>query len=340
MKLVNLGSRVALVAVLVLGALGCASSSSVAPPTSSSMTSSAMPVAPVGPLGVFSGTERPDLVDDFERWLGHRVGYALDYLGAAAAGADPWAGIDDPSQRCAAWARDRRHLVLSVAILPSGRQRLGAGAKGDYDAHWDKFGAGMVSAGCADATLRLGWEFNGLFYPWAAGGQEAAYAAYWRRIVERLRAVPGSSFAFDWSVLAGNANADVEAAYPGDDVVDIISLDAYDTSQLRTPDDRWEDQLDRPYGLRWHEQFAARHRKRLAFSEWGVVVRPNDSLGGGDAPAYIEHMIDWIRSHDVAYAIYFDVDARDAAHRLSKGRFPQAAAAFRRRAVELAGSAV
>ena len=340
MKLVNLASRVAVITVLGMAELGCTSSPSVAPTPTSLPAAPTTTPAPTGPLGVFSGTDRPDLVDDFERWLGHRVGYALDYLGAAAVSSDPWAGIDDPSQRCVAWARDRRHLVLSVAILPNARQHLAAGASGEYDAHWGKFGAGLVAAGCADATLRLGWEFNGRFYAWAASGQEAAFAAYWRRIVERLRSVPGQRFTFDWSVLAGNANADVEAAYPGDDVVDIISLDAYDTSQMQAPDDRWQDQLDRPYGLRWHEQFASRHRKRLAFSEWGVVVRPNDALGGGDAPDYIEHMIDWIRSHDVAYAIYFDVDARDAAHRISADRFPHAAAAFRKRAVELAGSAV
>ncbi len=42
----------------------------------------------------------------------------------------------------------------------------------------------MVSKGCTDTTLRLGWEFNGTFFPWAAGGKEASFAAYWREIVD------------------------------------------------------------------------------------------------------------------------------------------------------------
>ena len=171
-------------------------------------------------------------------------------------------------------------------------------------------------------------------------GNQAAFVAYWRRIVERIRAVDGQAFRFDWSVLGGNTNADVEAAYPGDDVVDIIGLDAYDTSESTEPEARWSDQLDRPYGLRWHAKFASDHGKVMSFPEWGVTVRPDDDLGGGDAPAYIASMIDWITSHDVVYAIYFDFDANDAAHRLSDGQFPRAAAILRERAAELAGAPV
>ena len=231
-------------------------------------------------------------------------------------------------------------LVLSVALLPTERQTLLEGARGSYDAHWRRFASSLVESGCGDAVLRLGWEFNGRFFPWAAGGHEADFVAYWRRVVETIRDVDGQAFRFDWSVLAGNANADVEAAYPGDDVVDIIGLDAYDTSELAEPEDRWNDQLDRPYGLRWHAQFASAHGKVMSFPEWGVTVRPGDDLGGGDAPAYVASMIDWITTHDVAYAIYFDFDAGDAAHRLSDGQFPRAGAVLRQRAAELSGAPV
>ena len=345
MKPINLVLCVGAALVLAVGLPGCATPANEArAPATSEPPPAVVPgtgseTDPV--LGVFRGTERPSEVDRFEGWLGRRVAYVLDYVGAAAPRAkDPWAGIDDPGDRCLRWGHHRQHLVLSVAILPNDRLTLRGGAAGDYDEHWLRFGRALVANGCADAVLRLGWEFNGRFYPWAAGGHEHDFAAYWRRIVANLRRVEGQEFTYEWSVLAGNANADAEAAYPGDEVVDFIGLDAYDTSRFSDPEDRWQDQLERTYGLRWHAQFAADHDKPLSFSEWGVVVRPGDDLGGGDAPLYIERMIDWIRAHDVAHAIYFDVDAGDAAHRISTSRFPKASAAFRRLAVVLAGAPV
>lgn len=341
MKLINLVLSLGAVGLLLGVLVGCASEPSDASGASSTTAVVGEPAPGAAILGVFRGTERPGEVAAFEAWIGRRVGFVLDYVGAAELGASkPWAGIDDPAERCQQWEGYRDQLVLSVAMLPTSQQTLRRGAAGEYDAHWRRFGRGLVANGCAGAVLRLGWEFNGRFYPWAAGGREAEFAAYWRRIVTTLRGVPGQSFTYEWSVLAGNANADVEAAYPGDDVVDLIGLDAYDTSTFTSPEERWADQLDRTYGLRWHAAFAASHRKRMAFSEWGVVVRPGDELGGGDAPLYIERMIDWIDRHDVAHAIYFDVDARDAAHRISNDRFPRASAVFRRRAVELAGAVV
>jgi beta-mannanase len=187
----------------------------------------------------------------------------------------------------------------------------------------------MVASGCGSSVLRLGWEFNGRFTAWAAGGHERQFASYWRRIVTVLRAVPGAHFRYDWSVLAGNANADVEAAWPGDAWVDYVGLDAYDTARSgHDPAGRWFEQVHRPNGLEWHARFASAHHKPLTFPEWGLSLRPHDDLGGGDDESYVRNMVRWIRQHDVAYAIYFDVDAVDAEHRLE--RFPVARATFRR----------
>ncbi|MGQ0434744.1 MAG: glycoside hydrolase family 26 protein [Microthrixaceae bacterium] len=341
MKSVNLAVALTAVGLLLVLTPACSTAAPDAPHTPTRASSPGRSAAREAVLGVFRGTERPIEVDRFEAWLGYRVGSVLDYVGVAEPGSgDPWLGIDRPGDRCRGWGHHRRHLVLSVAMLPSSEQTLRRGASGEYDDHWRSFGQELVANGCGAAVLRLGWEFNGRFFPWAAGGREVEFAAYWRRIVATLREVSGQSFTYEWGVLAGNANADVEAAYPGDDVVDLIGLDAYDTSALSVPEERWSDQLDRAYGLRWHATFAAAHEKRLAFSEWGLFVRPRDNLGGGDAPLYIERMIDWISTHDVAHAIYFDVDARDGTHRISTDRFPMASAVFRRRGVELAGPAV
>lgn len=289
------------------------------------------------PLGVYRGAGRLDRVQEFETWLGHEVRYVLDFVGRAPRGdKQPWQGIEDPSHRCAPWAGGRHELVLSVAMVPNDRFTLARGAAGDYDTHWRKFAKSMIESGCADAILRLGWEFNGRFFPWAAGGREQDFVRYWRRIVSILRSVPGQEFRYDWSVLAGGEGADVEAAYPGDDVVDFIGLDAYDTSRFTDEAERRSDQETRAYGLAWHADFADERGKPMSFPEWGLTVRRVDELGGGDSPSYIEAMLAWIADHNIAYALYFDFDAQDASHRISSARFPRSSKVFRESAGDLA----
>lgn len=285
-------------------------------------------------MGVFRGAQSPSSVAAFEAWAGRPVTYALGFYGK---GSGSFSQIDDPGAKCRVWAPTKYSLVLSTAILPSASYTLAAGANGDYNTHWKNFGQKLVDNGCADITLRLGWEFNGKFYDWAAGGKEADYAAYWRQIVTTLRGVPGQSFRFDWCPLAGNTNANVEAAYPGDAYVDIIGLDAYDTSSVHTSDlDRWNNQVNRTYGLKWQKDFATAHGKSISYPEWGLTVRPNDNLGGGDNPYYIQKMYDWMNAlpssggGSLAYQSYFEDDAVDGQHALMNGQFPNSAAVFKK----------
>ena len=287
-----------------------------------------------GTLGVFRGSGVPDQVAAYEKWLGKPVSYQIDFLPRAAANAtNPWAKVDNPGWWCSQWTKDKSaQLVLSATMLPNTNFTLAAGAKGSYNSHWQKFGSTMVSRGCANAIIRLGWEFNGKFYPWAAGGKEASFVAYWRQIVDTLRKVPGQAFRFDWNPLAGVNNANLEAAYPGDHYVDIIGLDAYDTSSVSpsNPSGRWANMLDQKYGLNWHANFARSHAKPMSFPEWGANVRPKDNLGGGDNPYYITKMWEWMKSHNFAYSAYFEVDANDGKHRLMNDQFPKASAEYRR----------
>lgn len=218
-------------------------------------------------------------------------------------------------------------------MLPNSKFTLAAGQRGDYNKHWKHFGEALVINGCADATIRLGWEFNIKSYPWAAGGKEAAFVGYWRQIVDTLRKVPNQHFLFNWCPLAGNINANVEAAWPGGRYVDAIGLDAYDTTTTQgvtDPRKRWENQLTRPYGLNWFEDFSRKTGKPMSFPEWGVTVRPTDTLGGGDNPYYITKMWEWIHSKGVAYSAYFEMDGPTASHRLMTTQFPKASAEYRR----------
>lgn len=293
-------------------------------------------------MGVFRGSGKPDQTAEYEKWLGRPVTYVLDFVGRQPEDSTtPWATIDNPGWTCGQWANTKYSLVLSAAMLPTNSQTLAAGAKGEYNSHWKKFGEVMVNRGCDDAILRLGWEFNGLFFPWSAAGgngQDKNYAAYWRQIVNTLRSVPGQSFKFDWCPLAGVDNqTNPENAYPGNEYVDIIGLDAYDTGVAGTTgEERWKAQKERVFGLNWHLAFAKKMNKPVSFPEWGITVPSGGkTYGGGDNPYYIQKMYEWMNAlpasggGSLTYHSYFEVDAHDGAHRLMLGQFPNSTAKFK-----------
>jgi hypothetical protein len=289
-------------------------------------------------MGVFRGaTSAP--IPDYEKWLGRPISYALTFVGGGSTDTSPWDYIDNPGWYCSQWASTKYTPIMSTTILPTGNLSLEAGARGDYNAHWKNFAQVLVDRGCADSVVRLGWEFNGGWYNWAAQGKEASYAEYWRQIVTSMRSVPGQQFKFDWCPNASSSTAvNIPLAYPGDNYVDIIGLDAYDQSYVHTSyADRWNDQLNYAYGIQWQKKFATEHGKQISFPEWGVVHRYDYvELSGEDNPYYIQKMYDWMNAlpasgpGSLAYHAYFEVDASDGAHRLMLGQFPNSAAMFKK----------
>jgi hypothetical protein len=277
-------------------------------------------------LGVYRGSAAPGQVSEFGAWLGRQPTMALDYLDPSS-----WSSLEDPSWWARAWAGSPYRVVYSVAIIPETGGTLQQGASGAYNPHFRRLAESLVRHGQATAVLRLGWEFNGDWTRWSARRDPAAFAAYWRQIVQTMRSVPGAGFEFDWCVSHGRAGI-AEAAYPGNAYVDYVGMDAYDTwwSEADRTDvaRRWQSMLEQPGGLHWHRDFARAHGKPMTYPEWGLWNRP-DGHGGGDNPFYVEKMVDWIAQNDVAYHMYFEVDAPDGAHRLLTGKFPRGAATFR-----------
>ena len=77
-------------------------------------------------------------------------------------------------------------------------------------------------------ALRFAHEFNATWYPW--GNNPNAMKAAWRHL-HRLFAQKGVSHAVDWVWCANNVSVDsyndITQYYPGDDVVDWLSIDGY-----------------------------------------------------------------------------------------------------------------
>jgi Glycosyl hydrolase family 26 len=321
----GLQGGISIAAAVVLGA---------ALTTISCSSASGKPAAALCPstVGVYVGPAAPQKVIAFERWSGHSVDCVLDFLAS-----DSWRDISTPSWWLTRWSadpeRDHHHLVLSVPLLPESGADMANGASGHYDHYFSELADLLVRTGFSDATIRLGWEFNGKSFPWAVhvdGGTDSPtnFVEYWRHVVQAMRAVTGSRFTFDWTVNNGKSDFPPELAYPGDDVVDVVSVDAYDQvwgaygSQVIDPAERWRSIASGLYGLDYWANFARLHRKPIGVPEWGVM---QGGHGLGDNPHYVEHMFNWMTNNHIVYQMYFDASNSI----ISSGAFPHAAEAYR-----------
>ena len=305
-------------------ALAAVSALSLAPGLQSGTAQAANPNAT---LGAYRGAGNPNGVAQFGSWIPSGVPYALDWVPG-----DNWGTIESPVWSVGAWKGKGYKMVFGVPIIPSTGGSLAQGATGAYNFHFQKLAQTLVAQGQPNAILRLGWEFSGGWYDWSVktSADAANFAAYWRQIVNTMRATaPGLKF--DWNPVWGYQPVSPELSYPGDSYVDYIGIDHYDCSWIadyKNPVARWDEFQNHKWGAKWHRDFAAAHGKPMTFPEWGVTIRP-DGHGGGDAPYFIEQMHKWISQNNVAYHLYFEYDAPDGKHRLMTGQFPLSAAKFK-----------
>src|SRR4051794_35913861 len=249
--------------------------------------------------------------------VGRDIDCALVYNDASP----DWAGWEnpwflhhpDPNLNWAHWATapgTSRQLIITQNLFPSSENNADwrdAGARGDYASHAVALARNLVAAGLGDAVIRLGHEANGTWYPDSIGSTDSDFArwvAFWRQTVLAMRSVPGANFRFDWCVNAAWRPIALSKFYPGDDVVDIVGIDAYD-SGVNPGLDRWSTIWSRTGGVRDVLTFATAHGKPLSIPEWGVGT-PDQSLAGGDDPAYVDGIAGVVRDNRVAYQAYFD----------------------------------
>ena len=266
-------------------------------------------------LGAHNGPGDVAAMNRFGSWLGRTPAYAVDYVDYRGG----WDAIANPIWVLDSWAPwvgavSGRRLVLGVAMLPeSARGQLAAGAAGAFDGHFATLARNMVNRGLGGSVVRLGWEANGNWFPWSAAPDPASWRTFFRRIVQTMRSVSGARFSFDWNPAssAAGTNLTFDAFYPGDDVVDVVGLDAYDLKWMdnsSSPEVRWDFTLNQFNGLRAHRSFASAHGKPVSFPEWGLYARGQANGGGGDNPYYVDRMADWFQSSNTAYQAYFNAD--------------------------------
>lgn len=289
------------------------------------------PRAEAAPAAVFvyegAGCTGRGKLPAFEAFLGRATDGVTDFLAFAS-----WDDLERSARWVVGcWKSTGKQLSLGVPMLPKDGSTLQAGAAGAYDARFAALGRAIVESGGADAFLRVGVEFNGDWFPWAAARDPAAFKTYFARIVKALRATAGARFRIVWNPNVGPLRFPADRAYPGDDVVDVIGLDVYNQVWApadREPSSRWTHVLEEPFGLAWVATFARQHGKPIALPEWGTGTRP-DGHGAGDDPLFVTRMAAWIAAHDLLFQSYWDYRAPDYDARLSDGHFPASARAFK-----------
>jgi hypothetical protein len=330
--------------------------------------------APAGPMGTVDitvstpgGTSTTSPADDFTYSTGATYppfGFVFGTAGYenAAAYGNPtvsvqeqyaaytsWASmVSSVQSNAAAWASYGSRLVLGVGIIPTGTSfpatgNLSGSTLTSLQSTATSIAQALVSANLGNAIIRLGWEFNGSWYPWAAQGNPGAYANAFQVWVTQMRAVAGADFQFEWcSIQAQGWN--IASAYPGDSYVDYIGSDPYDEDYTYTPNNTptqsaltWSNILGTSGSPAYTYDsldalvaFSAAHDKQVSLPEWGCWFR-TDGHGLGDDPGYIQDIYNFVTNpaDRVGYFNYFsDDEAGDGNHSLSDGSFPNALGRF------------
>jgi hypothetical protein len=289
---------------------------------------------------VGAGCDGSGRIAAFNTWAGKPVTRGSDGFSYTS-----WTNMVSEAQwAIGCWQRVSLGLKMTfqIPMLPADNvSTLALGAAGNYDTNFTQIGNALVGGGFADATLRIGWEFNGGWYPWAAKKDPTNWVAFYKQIVKVMRAVPGSKIKFDWNPNLGTQQIAPPQVYPGDNVVDFIGMDAYDQywgaggSIVSDPTTRWNDLLNDTYGLNWLVTFGKAHNKPISFPEWGVMTR-SDGHGGGDDPNYVNQMVQFFKTNNVAYQNYFNFNTTTLqsailnlqGSRFITNQFPQSASAY------------
>lgn len=323
-----------IIAAGALAAVGCSAPTPANPaPTSATTpatTATAKPRPVRVPMFVYrgAGCTGKGRMAAFEKMLGRPADGVVEFSERS-----DWSHmLSSINWALGCWDGTSYRLAQSVPMLMDKGTSLTAGADGAYDRHFRALGELLVRKGHADAYLRIGWEFNGGWYPWAAKRDPAAFVRLFRRIVTVMRAVPGQRFVIVWNPAQGEQQIAPDRVWPGAAYVDVVALDLYNQSwnplDRLSPQRRWTTLVEQPYGLSWAARFARAQGKPLALPEWGTGTRP-DGHGFGDDPVFIAGVADFVRRHRVAFTGYWDYNAGDYNAELSNGRQPRAAAAFR-----------
>ncbi len=252
---------------------------------------------------------------------------------------DTWAAIEGSGWAVTNFRGFKGHLAYGLPLLPTDRKGHWEDVTdGSHDAVFRGIAQLLVSNGQPDAAIRMGVEANGYWFPWAVDTTNVdRFKAAFRHIEAVMTAVaPRLTFWLDLNcgtVLTGSSDrlAPLTRMYPGDDVVDGISMDHYNAYKLAATDElSWQVATAPSYapGLQDGLEFARAHHKGFAVPEWGL----HDKQGPGDSPYFMSRIFRFFMDNrDVlVYENYFnEPDSYIASGLFNATNNPKSAAVYR-----------
>ena len=207
-------------------------------------------------------------------------------------------------------------ISLGFAVLPethsavksAGNWRLAA--RGSFDGYYTQFARNLAATGRRDTIVRIGWETNRKF-PWYGGADPQGFKDTFKRVADIIRK-HNPAVKTEWcNVKKGSQSGSVLSMYPGDDAVDIISVDHYDGWPALNTESIWNQMYNAthrggPWGIGSWLAFAKSRGKKFACPEWGIMI--GNGPGTKDNPLYIEKMYEFFSRNrsSIAYENYFN----------------------------------
>ena len=161
---------------------------------------------------------------------------------------------------------------------------------GSFDAYITRW-ATQIKAWDKPLRLRFGHEMNGDWYPWseqANGNSPGQYVAAWRHVHDIFDKVGADNVSWVWSPnVAYPGSIPFSQVYPGDEYVDIVSLDGYNWGTT--------------YGKTWQsfsEVFSASIAAVQSLTSKPLYISETGSAeAGGDKAAWITDMFTFLAKH-------------------------------------------
>ncbi|MFZ0158013.1 MAG: hypothetical protein WAL50_03200 [Kineosporiaceae bacterium] len=334
-----------------------AASAPVTPSASPSASAGTSSTGPPGPTAVASqgtsmyGAPRSGLSWHSGIWTGGQItaahtnqagswrGTPMDFATVYPAYGS-WAEIRQSTWTVTNFARFRGRLSYGLPLLPKNRKGQWQDIlNGSHDETFRGIARLLIANGHEDAAIRMGVEANGYWFPWAVTVDTVdEYRAAFRRI-EKIMSAESDAFTF-WvdlncgTVLTGSTDrlAPLHQMYPGDDVVDGISMDHYNRFKLLAADEAsWKRAIAPSWapGLKDGVNFARQHGKGFAVSEWGL----DGVQGPGDSPFFMQKMFTFFTENQdvLVYENYFsEPDPYIAGDLFQTSQNPRSAALYRK----------
>ena len=289
---------------------GMVSTASAAPSSSSDCTVSNLLVSSCGDwLGIapqtYSGDSGPEALAYDENFTGASYNLVHEYHAN---------GTLFPTASDISMAQQTGHnRVLLENWKPDTSETWAQVAAGGDDARIDAEAAYLKSNFDLPFFLTVWHEPENDVNPAAGSGKTASdYQAMYRHVILRLRADGADKFVSVMNYMGfGKWNTMLAALYPGDDVVDWIAYDPYQTSASAWTGHDFADMVNRSYegDPGFYTWATTEHpSKPLMLAEWGGLYDPSNSTGQA---AFFNSVVSEIGQFPALKAlVYFDIDTK------------------------------